>query len=472
MSGKIGKFYFILLLLALTFSYIEGLGYVSSLFFFISFSALFISFFVDSSYIRPVNVYLLIMNFYVFTSAICIWIDITNLIDIGDYFKLQNPFSLQNFLQAFRIGLVSLVAIAWPLVFRKSDEKFTLPESFIERNSNQVFLNALLFLIFIALLGLCWYIYINRADLIDKYRVVSLAETLKEEGEIRDIWKFVSFYNSIFIVLILIYIVYNPKWFSSKIFWAESFVILSVNGILGSRQTMVILAAMIFWRYYIQRGIRWLDSRTFKISGLMICIFLLGFIATIRERPIELPTLTVVYTFFYEFINSSIDSVVVMDYVSRGKGPPLFWPLLDPLPSVIPSFVIPGQKADLYVFDTWLDSIGGAKHFAPTGGYFLPDQLYLFTGSIAGVFIYFSLLSIFLNYMCRKMMKKNLIDQMRGLLAASLIIVLSIRHPYRIHGMMIILFLGVVPIILYSLADILVLKYKKRTLNKNYDNSQ
>jgi hypothetical protein len=201
----------------------------------------------------------------------------------------------------------------------------------------------------------------------------------------------------------------------------------------------------------------------------MICIFLLGFIATIRERPIELPTLTIIYNFFQEFINSTIDFVFAIDYVSRGQGPPLFWPLLDPLPSIIPSFVIPGPKEDLYVFDTWLDSIGGAKYFSPTGGYFLPGQLYVFTGSIAGVFIYFSLLSIFLNYMCRKMLKKNLIDQMRGLLAASLIIVLSVRHPYRIHGMMIILFLGVVPIILYSLADIFVLKYKKRTLNKNYD---
>jgi hypothetical protein len=462
MSGKIGKFYFTLLLLALSFSYIGGLGHVSSLFFFISFLALFISFFVDSSYIRPVNIYLLIMNFYVFTSAICIWIDISNLIDTSDLFS--TPFSLQNFLQAFRIGLVSLVAISWPLVFRKSDESFTLPESFIERNSNQVFLNAMLFLMFIALLGLCWYIYIHRADLIEQYKVALLAETFKEEVQIKNIKKFVSFYNSIFIVLILMYIVYNPTWFSSKIFWAESFVILLVNAILGSRQTLVALSAMIFWRYYVQRGIKWLDSKAFKISGLAICIFLLAFIAAIRERPIELPTLTVVYNFFYEFINSSIDFVFAIDYMSRGKGPPLFWPLLDPLPSVIPSFLIPGQKADLYVFDTWLDSIGGAKNFSPTGGYFLPGQLYLFTGSIAGVFIYFSLLSIFLSYMCRKMMKRKLIDQMRGLLAASIIIILSVRHPYRVHGMMIILFLGIVPFIIYSLADIFILKYKKREI--------
>jgi hypothetical protein len=462
MSGKIGKFYFTLLLLALSFSYIGGLGHVSSLFFFISFLALFISFFVDSSYIRPVNIYLLIMNFYVFTSAICIWIDISNLIDTSDLFS--TPFSLQNFLQAFRIGLVSLVAISWPLVFRKSDESFTLPESFIERNSNQVFLNAMLFLMFIALLGLCWYIYIHRADLIEQYKVALLAETFKEEVQIKNIKKFVGFYNSIFIVLILMYIVYNPTWFSSKIFWAESFVILLVNAILGSRQTLVALSAMIFWRYYVQRGIKWLDSKAFKISGLAICIFLLAFIAAIRERPIELPTLTVVYNFFYEFINSSIDFVFAIDYMSRGKGPPLFWPLLDPLPSVIPSFLIPGQKADLYVFDTWLDSIGGAKNFSPTGGYFLPGQLYLFTGSIAGVFIYFSLLSIFLSYMCRKMMKRKLIDQMRGLLAASIIIILSVRHPYRVHGMMIILFLGIVPFIIYSLADIFILKYKKREI--------
>lgn len=411
---------------------------------------------------RPVFVYLLLLNGYVAAISIGVW---TN---IHDFYPLCPNFTSYEILQAFRIGLVAVLGTALPTVREKH---YTIWESYKTENqsySNDVYNNILLFLLFLTI-GLTYlYCYIHRDIFIDSY-IFALRNVLQDEKYEA---MFIPVQNLDFAIFTfgLIYIVYNHRWNRSIPFWVAVGLNILLHIMIGSRAGIIIFLVMIFWRYYTQFGIKWVDKPFFKMASFIIVIFLVGCMAVYRtwtsKGSLSLNLTNPFFTVSLEMLNGTISAFNTVHFMDIGKGPPLFLPFLDAFFGAIPAQLYP-EKRGLLFFESWYKSIGGHEVLCPRGGFFLPAQIYSFTGTILGVFLYFCLFSVFLKWAYRKLFEKRKIAIMAGLVASSQIIFFSTRHPCWIQLKSIILWVVIFPVIFYLLSDILKLKGYAKTKLKS-----
>lgn len=445
------------LAVALILTYIEGLGQTAAVVYYISLCLLITCLILDSSFIRPVYIYLFMANMYVIFITEGLWFDR----------MLFNPyleiFTKAEFLEGFRICLVSLLGIAFPLARGKSKEIYKPSKPQGDYASNVVYTKALLFLNMLAIVGEGLYIYTNRKLFLESYILSIRHEVGYKEAHLMAMP--VEYFDNLIFSFSLLYIVYNTKWSFSKLFWSEVVLFSMLHMMTGSRKLMVILWLLIFWRYYTQHGIKWLDRTLVKLGGLVLALLFMGCIGVWRSTNLEFTILQALIYISNEFSFGIISTLYSVHYFWLGVGPPLFLPLLDGITGLIPTFLIP-EKLDLLIWRSWLDSIGGHEKFCPIGGVHLPSQLYLFTGSLLGVFVFFYLFSLFLQQAYRNLFADRKIDIMRGLTAASMISIFSLRSEFWLQLKMIILWWGVLPLSLYFISEIMLLKgrYKPTTI--------
>ena len=104
---------------------------------------------------------------------------------------------------------------------------------------------------------------------------------------------------------------------------------------------------------------------------------------------------------------------------------------------------------------SWMETIGGGvENYSPVGGFFTPGELYLITGSLLGVFIYFSLFSLLLIWGYRNLLKGRPISLMRALPALSWVLIIGLREEYWVIGKMIIFWVWLFPWLAYRFSSL------------------
>jgi hypothetical protein len=434
------KHYAVMVAAALIFSYLPQQEENAALIYYGSFCFLLACFIANKSFLRPGYVYLLMLNGYVAVATAGLWVDIRTI------FALFSYFSPEAYLVNFQVGLVAVLGVAIPLAWESTPNLTPCKEMPVLSASSQWYSRVALFLTFPAIGANFLHAYQHRELFIDAY-YFSTAGVFNAE-----LWMFIAYMDYLVLCLTIIYLVYNPKWHKSISFWSSVGLYTLFHVMIGARTQIVVHFLVIFWRYYTQHGIKIAEKWTFKLGGLVVGLALMGTIVSYRERNIDfMAALTEgYYKIIYEFSNCVVSSVASAEEILNGNGPPVFWGLLDPIIGLIPTFLIPGKK-ELLTFHTWLENLsGGYEAISPMGGFFLPGNLYLVTGgSLIGVFIYFTLFSILMIRAYRYLFQVGKVALMRGLMAVSLICIMGLRFEYWVIVKMIIMFVWLLPLLLY-----------------------
>jgi hypothetical protein len=406
--------------------------------------------------LRPLYIYLLIVNFYVFFTSLGLWFNII----ISPY---GTVFQFPIYKEAFRVGLMALLGISLAIPREKETDRFliTFEREKIPENHVLVYF-LLLSVLFLNLLQ--WgYAWVHK-DLFFKQYILSLSGA-------RPMWEhtFIGIIDLIIFILLLTYVVYINDWHKKKIFWLILLVYFVFKARIGGRWAMADVTFLLFWRYYIERKTGWIDKAYVKFFCMLAAVFILGLIALKREGRLEVyydtgSYLTPLVMLSKEFINCSFSLLYSVYYISRDAGPPLIWPLFDPVISLLPSFMFPGRE-DLFFFKNWFKAIGGLRNFSPMGGTFLPGQIYLFTGSLVAVGIFFFLLARMYHYLSMKLLHRpRKLDQMQGLIGLSVLTIAGVRADYWIFMKYILMGLILVPFGILIFAEIFLSAGKNKIM--------
>jgi hypothetical protein len=448
------KIYVAILAAALILSYVRGQDQNAALIYYGSFVFLFAYIIGNKSYLRPGYLFLFMLNPYVAVGTVGLWIE------IQDIFPVFPFFGTEEFLAFFRVGLVALLGVALPLAWERTPN--LTPRNDLTPKSKSSFNVVLLLFIFVALAGNFAYAYSHREMFIDSY-----VFNVQGFGELQHMP--IVYLNLLIFGLTMMYIVFEPKWTNSRSFWiiVGIFTLFCVK--VGMRTPLVIYLLMLFWRYYAQHGLRLLDNFLVKLAGLSAAIILLGAINAYREGHVNfISAVREGYTsLIFEFGFAIISGLHSVRHVLSGDKPPLLLGLLDPLWGTIPTFLLP-WKRDMLTFRAWIETVGGGSDFfSPVGGFFTPGNLYLITGSLLGVFIYFSLFSMLLIWGYRNLFRDKPLPLLRALPAVSMILIIGLREEYWVIVKTIILWVWLIPLLAYRISRLFLTGGRSKGLIPN-----
>lgn len=438
------QIYLFILAVSLIFSYIPGQDKIAALVYYGSCFFIVSCFITNKSYLRPGYVFLLLLNPYVATGTLGLWID------IKEVFPFFPSFGGDEFLGVFRVGLVALLGVALPLAWDRTPNRPCGKETASRCKLEYGFV--LLLLIMTAIAFDFAYAYSRKEAFIEGY--IFTVEGVHDQVVVMPLVGL----NLLILGLTVIYLAYEPKWYRSGFFWSTVGLFLWFCFMTGNRTALVMHFLVIFWRYYSQHGLKLIEKFLVKLVGIAAAIVILGAISLYRQGGVDfMNALMEGYTLIiYEFSGALISGLYSVQHVQSGDGPPLLLGLLDPVWGTIPSFLIP-LKRELLTFHTWLEGTGGGYYrLSPVGGFYTAGNLYLITGSLLGVFVYFSLFSSLLVWGYRNLFQAQPIALTRALLSVSLVLWLGLRYEYWIIGKMIILWVWLFPLLAFYILRIFI----------------
>ena len=200
--------YVALLAAAFILSYFKGQEQNAALVYYGSFGLLFACLIVNKSYLRPGYLFLFMLNPYVVAGTVGLWVDLNEVFPAFAYYS--TVFNIDEFLVFFRVGLVALLGVALPLAWERSPNPPQGQE--ISIRINPVYKYFLLFLIFAAIAGDFIYAYSHREMFIDSY-------IFNYQGYHELQHMPIVYLNAIIFGLTVIYIVVEPQWTKSRLFW-------------------------------------------------------------------------------------------------------------------------------------------------------------------------------------------------------------------------------------------------------------
>lgn len=445
-AGKYKNIYLAFLLVSLALSYIPGLTSLSIFIYYISFAMLILELIFFEWFIQPVYIYLLLFNPYVIALSLGL------VVDIREVYFWMPFFSTQEYLQGFRIGLVSLVGISMAIPPRSNI--FKKPEYVTDSQREQMFSKFLIFVLILVGIFQFYYIYQNRDIFLEKY-------IMEEELAKLDKYIFVTYLDWLIFALILGYSTYNQNWYKSKVYWLFLIYYLAIKSLTGFRYPIAFIMLMLFWQYYRINKITWLGKPLYKIIIFVSVLFGLGYMVILRgtgqsqyaESSIFLQSFV---NLFIEFFGGTVNTFYSVRYVQQNMGPPLILPFFDPLLAILPTFIFP-EKYELLYYYNWHQLIG-MKNYNPFGGVFMPGQIYLFTHSLIGVALFFYLLTRLFHWASWKLVHSSRkIDQVRCLSVLSILLLTGIRTEYWIYVKTVFIFMFIVPLCYLIIEHIVIL---------------
>ena len=323
-----------------------------------------------------------------------IWMSIYPITTLFYYRVLNNPLNavvpdfngqeIRKYAELSAAAIIGLIVSFAGLKIKRENGN-PIPSEILQKTRGKIF-----FVLSVIFLGVLYALAFKYRDIfLDAYVYQELRAT-NWDPRIANVVNQVTTIEILFLICIQAYLVLNTKSMEKRKIIKEILVIglfyLALKIMIGSRILFVVYAiSAVFCLVQIKSKIKY-----GKIVPSVLAFLVLLILFNMVRNP-ENGLSEAAADFGKEFVFASISAIYSVGYSGEPGTPNISAVIADTLTSIVPSSLFGGaeNKFALLDYESWKESIGGYTAISPIGGYYLPGQIYLFTGSLMAVFIFF-----------------------------------------------------------------------------------